>query len=114
MKKVIVIALVLVFMGSISTVFAQKDKEQVVSSEELISGAVLTVDVDNSAFVIKKIKDAESNTYEVVDINITPETKIVKGEVSLELFDIKAGDNVTVQYGKNEENNTIVEKVTVK
>jgi len=91
--------------------FAQeKAKPQVIS----VSGEVVSVDLVKSEVVVKHLKDAVTKTYENITFSVAPETKITKGDATLKLSDLKAGDNVTVNYTTDVSGKQKVESIVVK
>ena len=95
MKFAVVCLAVIGMVGVAVPVFAQeKAKPQVTS----VSGEVVSVDLVKSEVVVKQLKDAVTSTYENTTFAVAPETKIAKGDATLKLSDLKAGDKVTVKY----------------
>ena len=75
-------------------IFAQEKAEPQVTS---VSGEVVSVNLVKSEMVVKQLKDAVTSTYENTTFAVATETKITKGNVTLKLSDLKAGDKVTVK-----------------
>jgi len=95
MKLVVVCLAVIGMVGVVAPVFAQEKAEPQVTS---VSGEVVSVDLVKSEVVVKQLKDAVTSTYGNTTFAVAPETKIAKGDATLRLSDLKAGDNVTVKY----------------
>jgi len=73
---------------------------------------VVSVDLVKSEVVVKQLKDAVTSTYENTTFVVALETKITKGDVTLKLFDLKAGDKVTVKYTADVLGKQKVESIT--
>ncbi|MCM8792518.1 MAG: hypothetical protein NC826_05210 [Candidatus Omnitrophica bacterium] len=95
MKFAVVCLAVVGLVGMAVPVFAQKKSEPQVTS---VSGEVVSVDRVKSEVVVKQLKDAITSTYENTTFKVASETKITKGDATLKLSDLKAGDKVTVKY----------------
>lgn len=67
------------------------------------SGEVEDVDSENNGLTVKYMIDDINIVYEELHFtNITKETRITKGDETVELDDLQVGDNVTVRYsGRN-------------
>lgn len=100
MVKALKIALVCLaavgLVGLVVPVFAQEKTEppQVTS----VSGELVSLDLVKPEVVVKQLKDAATSTYENTTFKVAPEIKITKGDATLKLADLKAGDKVTVKY----------------
>jgi ABC-type Fe3+-hydroxamate transport system substrate-binding protein len=95
MKFALVCLAVVGLVGVAVPVFAQEKAEPQVTS---VSGEVVSVDLVKSEVVVKQIKDVVASTYENTTFAVASEMKIQKGDVTLKLSDLKAGDKVTVKY----------------
>jgi hypothetical protein len=95
MKLALVCLAVVGLVGVAVSVFAQEKTEPQVIS---VSGEIVSVDLLKSEVVIKQLKDAVTSTYTNTTFSIAPETKMTKGDATLKLSDLKAGDKVTVKY----------------
>jgi hypothetical protein len=94
MKFALVCLAVVGMVGVAFSVYAQGAVEQKAIS---VSGEVVSVDLVKSEVVVKQLKDAVTSTYESTTFAVAPETKIQKGDATLKLSDLKAGDKVTVK-----------------
>ena len=96
MKLALVCLAVVGLVGVAVPVFAQEKAQtaQVTS----VSGEVVSVDLVKSEVVVKQLKDAVTSTYGDTTFAVAPETKMTKGDATLKLSDLKAGDKVTVKY----------------
>jgi len=94
MKLALVCLAVVGLVGVALPVYAQEKAGQEVIS---VSGEVVSVDLVKSEVVVKQLKDAVTSTYGNTTFKVAPETKITKGDATLKLSDLKAGDNVTVK-----------------
>jgi len=113
MKRVMAIALVFMLMGSVTSVFAQSYSSAASSGEGAIFGEVITLDEGSSVLVVKKVRDADPDNYEVVEVEVVPETEIIQGDIPIEFSDIEVGDNILVKYAKDRRDNVFVEKIIV-
>jgi len=95
MRLALVCLAVVGLVGIVLPVYAQQAAKEKAKS---VSGEVVSVDLIKSEVVVKQLKDAVTSTYENATFVIAPETKITKGDVTLKLSDLKAGDKVTVKY----------------
>ena len=96
--------------GAVIPLYAQvKAEEKAVS----ISGEVVSVDSVKSEVVVKQLKDAVASVYENTAVSVFPETKIHKGELAIELSDLKAGDKVMVAYASDAEGMQQVKSIEV-
>jgi len=95
MKLALVCLVVSGLVGVALPVYAQGAVEEKVTS---VSGEVVSVDLVKSEVVVKQLKDAVTSTYENTTFKVAPETKITKGDATLKLSDLKAGDKVTIKY----------------
>ena len=95
MKLALVCLAVVGLVGVAVPVFAQEKAEPQVTS---VSGKIVSVDLVKSEVVVKQLKDVLTGTYENTTFAVVPETKMTKGDVTLKLSDLKAGDKVTVKY----------------
>lgn len=86
------------------SVFAQGEKELISTKE--VSGTIASVNLENSAIVVNYFKDEKTPVYESVTVYIRNSTFIEKDGKAVAVTEIKAGDEVTVEYavdkmGKN-------------
>ena len=95
MKLALVCLAVVGLVGVAVPVFAQEKAEPQVTS---VSGEIVSVDLVKSEVVVKQLKDVVTSTYTNTTFSVAAETKITKGDVTLKLSDLKAGDKVTVKY----------------
>jgi Fe-S cluster assembly scaffold protein SufB len=95
MKLALVCLAVVGLVGVAVPVFAQEKAEPQVTS---VSGEIVSVDLVKSEVVVKQLKDVVTSTYENTTFVVTAETKMTKGDATLKLSDLKAGDKVTVKY----------------
>lgn len=64
-----------------------------------LDGTVEEVDWENSSLTIKYMVDDINIVYEQTRFNnVNKDTKITKGDETIELDDLQTGDNVTVRY----------------
>ena len=96
MKLAVVLFAVVGMVGVVVPAYSQEKTEQQLATS--VSAEVVSVDLEKSVVVIKKVKDPVAKTYENQTISVLPEIKILKGDVVLKLSDLKAGDKVTVKY----------------
>ena len=95
--KLVVILLVVIGVGGIAVPsYSQEKVEQQVTSA-MCSGEVVSVDMVKSIVVVKQLKDPVANTYENITVPVSAETKILKGDATLKLSDLKVGDKVKVK-----------------
>ncbi len=95
MKLALVCLAVVGLVGVAVPVFAQEKAEPQVTS---VSGEIVSVDLVKSEVVVKQLKDVVSSTYTNTTFSVASETKMTKGDATLKLSDLKAGDKVTVKY----------------
>ena len=95
MKFAVICLAVVGLVGVAVPVFAQEKAEPQVTS---VSGEVVSVDLVKSEVVVKQLKDVVTSTYTNTTFSVASETKITKGDATLKLSDLKAGDKVTVKY----------------
>ena len=99
MVRVIKFALVYLavvgLVGVAVPVFAQEKAEPQVTS---VSGEIVSVDLVKSEVVVKQLKDVVTSVYTNTTFSVASETKMTKGDATLKLSDLKAGDKVTVKY----------------
>jgi hypothetical protein len=95
MKLALVCLAVVGLVGVTVPVFAQEKAEPQVTS---VSGEIVSVDLVKSEVVVKQLKDVVTSTYTNTTFSVASETKITKGDATLKLSDLKAGDKVTVKY----------------
>jgi len=110
MKFAIVCLAVVGLVGVALPVYAQGAAEQKAIS---VSGEVVSVDLVQSNVVVKQLKDAVASTYENTTFVVAPETKIQKGDATLKLSDLKAGDKVTVKYTNDVSGKQKIESISV-
>ena len=110
MKLAVVCLAVIGMVGVVAPVFAQEKAEPQVTS---VSGEVVSVDLVKSEVVVKQLKDAVTSTYNNTTFAVAPETKIAKGDATLKLSDLKAGDKVTVKYTTDVSGKQKVESIAV-
>ena len=110
MKFALVCLAVVGLVGVAVPVFAQEKTEPQVTS---VSGEVVSVDLVKSEVVVKQLKDVVASTYENTTFKVAPETKITKGDATLKLSDLKAGDKVTVKYTTDALGKQKVESIAV-
>jgi hypothetical protein len=111
MKLALVCLAVVGLIGVAVPVFAQEKAEPQVTS---VSGEIVSVDLVKSEVAVKQLKDVVTSTYTNTTFSVASETKITKGDATLKLSDLKAGDKVTVKYttdalGKQKVENIVVE-----
>jgi hypothetical protein len=110
MKLALVCLAVIGMVGVVLPVYAQGAAEEKAIS---VSGEVVSVDLVKSEVVVKQLKDAVTSIYENTAFKVAPETKITKGDATLKLSDLKAGDKVTVEYAVDVLGKQKVESITV-
>ncbi|MCX5704466.1 MAG: hypothetical protein NTZ92_00115 [Candidatus Omnitrophica bacterium] len=110
MKLALVCLAVIGMVGIAIPVYSQEKTEPQVIS---VSGDVVSVDLVKSEVVVKQLKDAVSSVYANTAVSVVPETKISKGDVTLKLSDLKAGDKVTVKYAADVLGKQKVESISV-
>jgi len=95
MKLALVCLAVVGLVGVAVPVFSQEKAEPQVTS---VSGEIVLVDLVKSEVVVKQLKDVVTSTYTNTTFSVASETKITKGDATLKLSNLKAGDKVTVKY----------------
>ncbi len=95
MKLALVCLAVVGLVGVAVPVFSQEKAEPQVTS---VSGEIVSVDLVKSEVVVKQLKDVVTSTYTNTTFSVASETKMTKGDATLKLSDLKAGDKVTVKY----------------
>jgi len=110
MKLALVCLTVVGLVGIALPVYAQGAAEEKAIS---VSGEVVSADLAKSEVVVKQLKDVVAGTYENTTFKVAPETKITKGDVTLKLYDLKAGDKVTVKYTTDVLGKQKVESITI-
>jgi len=110
MRFTLVCLAVVGMVGVALPVFAQEQAAPQVTS---VSGEVVSVDLVKSEVVVKQLKDAVTSTYNNTTFAVAPETKIAKGDATLKLSDLKAGDKVTVKYTTDVSGKQKVESIAV-
>ena len=110
MKLALVCLAVVGLVGVAVPVFSQEKAEPQVS---LVSGEIVSVDLVKSEVVVKQLKDVVTNTYTNTTFAVALETKITKGDATLKLSDLKAGDKVTLKYAADVLGKQKVESITV-
>lgn len=97
MLRLIAILVMLLAAGRTACpAYCQENPEQLATLSK--SGEVVSVDLVDSALTVKQLKDGASNTYEEVVVPVLPETRIFKGDLTLNLSDLKAGDKVKLEF----------------
>lgn len=91
--------------------FSQETEEYALTKE--LSGDVVSVDLTDSAIVIKQLKDKESLTYESTTIYVSNSTYMEKDYQTVSLAEIKVGDRVTVEYVTDETGKNIASNIWV-
>ncbi|MFH0763054.1 MAG: DUF5666 domain-containing protein [Candidatus Omnitrophota bacterium] len=92
--------------------FSQEEKAGALAKE--ISGDIASVDLKNSAIVIKQLKDEKSLTYETVTVYVDNSTSIEDDYETITIAEIKAGDRVTVEYVTDKAGKNIASNIRVK
>lgn len=90
-------------------VFSQEEGESAFT--KMLSGEVVSVDSKNSAIDIKQLKDEEALTYETITIYADNSTSIERDYETVILKEIKAGDEVTVEYTSDETGKNIASAI---
>lgn len=85
--------------------YSQEQAETAVVNS--VSAEIVSVNAENSSIELKVLKDEVNKVYENQTVTVSPETKILKGEDSLELSGLKTGDKVTVKYNSDKENQKV-------
>ena len=96
MKLALVCLAVVGLVGMAAPVFAQEKAQTAPVTS--VSGEIVSVDLVKSEVVVKQLKDVVTSTYTNTTFAVALETKITKGDATLKLSDLKAGDKVTVKY----------------
>ena len=111
MKLAFVCLAVVGLVGVAVPVFAQEKAQtaQVTS----VSGEIVSVDLVKSEVAVKQLKDVVTSTYTNTTFSVASETKMTKGDATLKLSDLKAGDKVTVKYTTNALGKQKVESIAV-
>ena len=94
---VMVMFVVVGMTGIVIPAYSQQQAEQQQIGKP-VSDEVVSMDLEKSTLTIKTLKNAVTKTYENKTISVLPETKILKGDATLKLSELKAGDKVTVKY----------------
>ncbi len=110
MKLALVCLAVVGLVGVAVPVFAQEKAEPQVTS---VSGEIVSVDLVKSEVVVKQLKDVVSSTYTNTTFSVASETKMTKGDATLKLSDLKAGDKVIVKYAADVLGKQKVESISV-
>jgi hypothetical protein len=110
MRFAVVCLAVVGLVGVAVPVFSQEKAEPQVTS---VSGEIVSVDLVKSEVVVKQLKNVVTSTYTNTTFSVIPETKIQKGDATLKLSDLKAGDKVTVKYTTDVLGNQKVESIAV-
>ncbi|PIP18621.1 MAG: hypothetical protein COX41_07230 [Candidatus Omnitrophica bacterium CG23_combo_of_CG06-09_8_20_14_all_41_10] len=110
MKFTVICLAVIGMVGVALPVYAQGAAEEKVIS---VSGEVVSVDLVKSEVVVKQLKDVVTSTYINTTFSVASETKITKGNATLKLSDLKAGDKVTVKSTADALGKQNVESITV-
>ena len=110
MKFALMCLVVVGMVGVALPVYAQGAAEQKAIS---VSGEVVSVDLVKSEVVVKQLKDTVTSTYENTTFLVAPETKIQKGDATLKLSDLKAGDKATVKSTADAAGKQKVESISV-
>ena len=110
MKFALVCLVVVGLVGVAVPVFAQEKAEPQVTS---VSGEVVSVDLVKSEVVVKQLKDAVTSTYINTTFSVASETKMTKGDATLKLSDLKAGDKAIVTYTTDVLGKQKVESISV-
>ena len=75
--------------------------QEVLPTEE-VSGKIVSVDVEKSTIVINALVDQEKGTYEDVTVATSDKTVIEKDYTTSSLAELKADEEATVEYAKND------------
>ncbi len=110
MKLALVCLAVVGLVGVAVPVFAQEKAEPQVTS---VSGEIVSVDLVKSEVVVKQLKDVVTSTYTNTTFSVASETKMTKGDATLKLSDLKAGDKVIVKYAADVLGKQKVESISV-
>jgi len=111
MMFILILFVTLGVVGVVAPVYSQEKAEQ--SAVTSVSGEVVSVDLVKSAVIIKQIKDPVAMTYENVTVPVSPETKVLKGDATLKLSDLKMDDKVSVKYVTDDKGKQKVESISV-
>lgn len=116
MKAVKTCMFLLVIIGMVGVIPAcSQEKPAATEQQAIISvpGEVVSVDAVKSSLVFKQVKDPVAGLYENITLTITPDVKIVKGEVAMKLSDLKAGDKIIVNSMKDMTGKTVIKSISV-
>jgi len=94
---------VVLFFAFCAVLPAHAQQQVTVDVTAVVKGEVVSVDAANGAVVVKKALDAVKTVSENVTLSVSSETKIVQGDVSLKLADLKAGDKVEAKVVKDKD-----------
>ena len=109
-KFAIVCLAVVGLVGVAVPVFSQEKAEPQVTS---VSGEIVSVDLVKSEVVVKQLKDVVTGTYTNTTFSVASETKMTKGDATLKLSDLKAGDKVIVKCAADVLGKQKVESISV-
>ncbi len=95
--------------------YSQEQMEQQAAIVEPVVGQIASIDIDKAVVAVKQSKPVENDVevYENVNVEIMPDTKILREDTVLSLSDLKVGDGIIVQYTVDEAGNPMVSTVTV-
>lgn len=115
MVKIVGLVIVLLAIGGMVGIaipaYSQEEvKEQTTTS---VSGEVVSIDLVKSTVGIRQLEDPATNTYKEVSISVLPETELIKGDVAIELSELKIGYKVTVESISNPAGESKIVSITV-
>lgn len=110
-KAIVVFSIVVGIAGVVVPAYSQEQTAQQVVNP--VSAEIVSVNAESSTIEIKQLKDSVNQIYENQTIAISPEIKILKGEESLELSGLKAGDKIAVKYGLDASGSQKVESISL-
>lgn len=111
----IVVVMMLVLLGMAGGNNQAYSQEQAVPMQisYFATAKVLSVNLDSSTVLLETVNDPYTKNYETKTISVTPETKILNGDVAMKLSDLKIGDKVMVKYSADSSTEWKIESISV-
>ncbi|MCK9604551.1 MAG: hypothetical protein M0R66_09355 [Candidatus Omnitrophica bacterium] len=100
MKKIMILAVVMLLVAGAMLIpaYSADDEKGPSFLYSNVQAEIVAVDVTKATVAIKIIRDQTGRVYEYRTIFISPETKITKGDVVLQISDLRPGDKITARY----------------
>ncbi|MBU4304145.1 MAG: hypothetical protein KJ893_00740 [Candidatus Omnitrophica bacterium] len=112
-KYIIALAVILMVAGLIQPMLSLALAQGTVETVKKASGNVVSVSNEDSTIDVSCLTDALKKTYEQKTFSVSDKTTITKNGEATDLYDVVAGDKVSLVYSTTAEGENIISSMVV-